>query len=107
MSSCITSPVIDHRIFEPKTVSFPSCKWSILFQDEMCIFYIMYYDESQNDDDDSVESRMMKDCSSNGKSGRWNNWFRNIPAGADEFRGIVYKESIPKKYVTLPRCVFS
>ena len=54
MSSCITSPVIDHRIFEPKTVSFPSCKWSILFQDEMCIFYIMYYVESQNDDDDSV-----------------------------------------------------
>jgi hypothetical protein len=39
----------------------------------------------------------MKDCSSAGKSGRWNNWFRNLPYGADEFRGIVYKESVPKK----------
>lgn len=65
-------------------------------QDEMCIFYIMYYIEAKQYNED-VDDLMMRDCSSNGKTGRWNNWFRTIPDGADEFRGIVYKESVPKK----------
>ncbi len=61
----------------------------------MCIFYIMYYIDSPKDEAD--DNRMMKDCWSSGKTGRWNNWFGNIPAGTDEFKGIVYRESIPKK----------
>ena len=62
----------------------------------MCIFYIMFYIEAQQYNEDA-DDLMMRDCSSSGKTGRWNNWFRTIPDGTDEFRGIVYKESIPKK----------
>jgi hypothetical protein len=57
----------------------------------------MYYVDDNPELDEVIEDHMMKDCSSAGKSGRWNNWFRNLPYGADEFRGIVYKESVPKK----------
>ena len=56
----------------------------------------MYYIEAKQYNED-VDDLMMRDCSSSGKTGRWNNWFRSIPDGADEFRGIVYKESVPKK----------
>ena len=62
--------------------------------DEMCIFYIMYYIESKYEGSDSA---IMQDCASAGKLGRWNNWFQNIPQGTDEYGGITYKESTPKK----------
>lgn len=63
-------------------------------KDEMCIFYIMYYINTQTS---NGYEKLMHDCSSAGKLGRWNNWFENIPKGNDQYGGITYKESIPKK----------
>jgi len=63
---------------------------------EMCIFYIMYYVDTMKIREPR-SSRLMHDCSSSGKMGRWNNWFESIPKGTDEYGGITYKESVPKK----------
>ena len=63
--------------------------------DEMCIFYIMYYIE--NPPYETTDDLTMHDCASSGKLGRWNNWFKNIPFGTDEFKGVKYQESVAKK----------
>jgi len=58
--------------------------------DEMCIFYIMYYVET---DSQPTSDQLMSECMSTGKQGRWNEWFEQVPDEVNQYEGVTYKET--------------